>query len=127
MEFELELEGIVVLDEGPFPVALDSEADSPEDFTLNSGGGTYSAVSVSRLVPKSIIDTHPRCGVHAGNQLGSITVVVVVIQQELSSFLIQSGFRVGVYKETFHGNKNMANAIARLPVFLQRIDTNLAR
>ena len=67
------------MDEVPFEVALVSEVASPEDFILNSGGGTYSTVSMRR-VPKRIRNTYPGCGMYTGNEPGSITVVVVVIQ-----------------------------------------------
>lgn len=63
---------------------------------------------------------------YARDQPRARTIVVVILQQQLSSFFVQCRFRVGVNQQTLDRDENMADAVLRLPVLLQRVDANLA-
>jgi len=63
---------------------------------------------------------------NTGDELRPRTVTVVVLQQQLPSLLVQRRLRVRVNEQTFHGNEDMADSVGRLPILLQRVDTDFA-
>jgi hypothetical protein len=53
-------------------------------------------------------------------------IAVVVLQQELPGFLIQSGFGIRVDQQTLDCHEYMTNTKGRLPILLQSVDANFA-
>lgn len=60
-----------------------------------------------------------------GDELRTRAVALVVLHEHLSCLLVQCRFRIGINEEAFDGNKNVLDAVCRLPVLLQGIHANL--
>jgi len=88
----------------------------------NEGAPSASTQAEAREQPF----TYNRCSVDACDQFCTRAITIVVFQQEFPGFLIQGGFRVGIDQQAFDRHEYMTNAIRRLPILLQRVDTNLA-
>lgn len=74
-----------------------SEGASDLEGVLNSTGRTWKREdSEDRQRNERLRITHLRCGMHARDQLRSVAIAVVILQQELPSLLVQRRFRVGV-------------------------------
>lgn len=63
---------------------------------------------------------------HARDEPCALTIRVVILEQQFSSLLIQRGLGIGVDEQALHREKDVAYSISRLPVFLERVHTNLA-
>lgn len=63
---------------------------------------------------------------HARDQLRPVTIAIIVLLEKLSSFLVECGVRIGVDEETFDGDEDVTDAVRRLPVLFEGVDTDFA-
>lgn len=64
---------------------------------------------------------------YARYELCSRTIVIIILQKELPCLLVQRGFRIGVNQKTLDSDKDVGNAVCRLPILLEGIHADLTR
>ena len=64
---------------------------------------------------------------YARDQPRTLTIAIVVLQQQLPGLLVERRLRIGIDEKALHRDKDMSNPICRLPILLERVDTDLAR
>ena len=75
---------------------------------------------------QTVQTTHLWRRVHTRDEPRALAIAIVVLQQQLARLLIQRRLRIWVDEQTLHSHKDVPNPIARLPVLLERVDTDLA-
>jgi len=64
--------------------------------------------------------------VDARNELCTLTIARILLQQQFARFLVQRRLGIGVYEEAFNSDEDMADPILGFPVLLQSVDADLA-
>lgn len=62
---------------------------------------------------------------YARDQLRPRAIIIIIFQQQFSRLFIQRRFGIGKNEKAFHSYKDVADAVCRLPILLQRVDTYL--
>ena len=60
------------------------------------------------------------------DQPRTLTIAIVVLQQQLPGLLVERRLGIGINEKALHRDKDMSNPICRLPILLERVDTDLA-